>query len=97
MNFEAAKLISVKTNRKILFTLDHPKTLSQIFESVKGTNSVKNRESIYKALERMKRAGIVKKEYDSINNKILYSRASSQILIDLKKMEIRDGVDPVHE
>jgi len=89
MKFEALRLLSVKTNRLILAALDEPKTSSEIFEEVKEEASVKTREAVYRALERMKESGLVEKKYDSQNNKMLYSKPFSKLAVDLRSMKIQ--------
>lgn len=87
-SFESLRLLSVETNRVILSVLDKPKTSTEIFEAIKDIAKVKNRESVYKALEKLKETGIIEKKYDDQMKNIIYIRRFNEIRIDLDEMKI---------
>lgn len=87
-NFEALRLLSIKTNRIILSVLDEPKTSMEVFKEIKNKSEVKNRESVYKALEKLKKVSLVEKNYNDKENTLYYRRKYNKIIINLKKMKI---------
>ncbi len=51
-------------------------------------NDEKRRESIYRALNQLTEAGLLKKGYNTEDNKIEYSMVSERLLVDLSKSTI---------
>lgn len=89
MNYDLAfEAIGTKTNRIILKILSRePKTVMEIFLQVKKKTDIQNRESVYKALEKLAKAGLVEKFYDAKGKKFLYRLNVSKIVFDAKNGE----------
>lgn len=85
------QLLSVKTNQDILKILGRPKTVMEVFREIRETNefSVKNRESIYRALERLVDVKLVKKYYSETKKGFYYSRKFTELIYDIKTGEIK--------
>lgn len=87
--YEVLRLLSIETNRVILSILDEkPMRSKEIFNTVKEKTEIQNRESVYKALERLKNAGLVEKKFNEKSGNLYYSRVCKEISIDLETMEI---------
>lgn len=82
------KVLSVETNRLIMQIIDKPKTAMEIFKEVKERTQIKNRESVYKALEHLRETGLVKKFYDEEKKGIYYKRKADSISYSTKSGEI---------
>jgi len=81
--FDLFKLITTLSHRIILQELSKgPKTVMEIYHVLKNDKrlSIKNRESIYKALEKLRKVGIIEKFYDE-NNKNLFYKLKQQSLV----------------
>jgi len=88
---EIIKALDSETRRTLIQIIKNdPLTLSEIFDEIKNNNllDIKHRESIYRALEKLVEAKIVKKFY--IQNKgLCYVLIVNQILLDIKNEEIK--------
>jgi Fe2+ or Zn2+ uptake regulation protein len=84
-------LLSVPTNRIILQKLsERPKTVMELFSELKKDPriTIKNRESVYKDLEKMRLSGILSKSYDETQKNLYYSVKLKSVLIDLRTGEV---------
>ena len=85
-------LLSVLTNRIILQKLSgRSMTVMELFSELKKDPriKIKNRESVYKDLEKMKLVGILDKSYDETEKNLYYNVKMKSVLIDLKNGDIK--------
>lgn len=66
-------LSSTGALRILMLLKEKPMTLKEIDEVIHKEGIYKHRESSYKAVERMVKADLAKKEYDQARKKIIYS------------------------
>lgn len=62
--------------------LDKPLSSKEVFDIAKKKLGAKNRETTYRALETLAKAGILKKFYDPADKKIKYKLENKQIVIE---------------
>jgi len=80
------KTLSTLSHRIILKELaSGPKTVMDLFASLKREKNldIKNRESVYKALEKLRKAKLVKKYYDENRKKMFYKLSFKKISFDM--------------
>jgi len=85
-----------ETRREIIRILDRgPGTLTEIFEEIKKVQkvSVRYRESIYRALEKLVNAGLVEKYYDKEKG-ICYKLLVRKIELDLIEGNVKKVEKP---
>ena len=82
---EISKALSSKTRLRIIWILkDREMTSIEVFEEYrKKYSDIKNRETIYNALERLTEVKILKKEYEKEEKKLKYSIRAKIIVLDL--------------
>jgi len=74
---------------KILKRLaEEPLSAIDVFKKLKSELGLKNRESVYKALEQLNRAGILKKVYHEKEKKLKYELIKNKLEIDLIKCDV---------
>ena len=82
------KALSSSSNLAIVTLLsDHDMTATEIFSEL-GDRAPEYRQSVNKALEVLRQAGLVKKYYGENKNRLLYSLIYKGITINFGKMSI---------
>jgi hypothetical protein len=83
-----AKVLSSQLNQTILTLLaEHDMDAVETFCKL-GDQSPVYRQSVNKALESLRKAGLVKKYYNENKKKLCYSLLKKSVSINLEKMEI---------
>lgn len=92
---KVVKILSQKSGRAILRSiLNRSKTFKEVHQDLRGTDSsLKYRESVYKALERLVSAGLVEKirEDQSVRYRSRYSRISADFVAENLNFEERNS------
>jgi len=91
---KTCKALSSETRLKILGLFNNKShSAIEIFRKYNGNYSdSKQRETIYRELEKLVDAGILEKDYISKNKKIIYRNRLSKISIDCRELEIKTEV-----
>ena len=86
---DVLKGLSSDTRLLIIESLrDYPKSAIEVFNDVSDNAGVKNRETAYRALERLVEIKILEKKYDLSRKKFLYSIKNNTITLNLLSDEV---------
>ena len=86
---DVLKGLSSDTRLLIIDSLKNgPKSAIQVFNDISDNAGIKNRETIYRALERLVDIQILEKKYDLNTKKILYSIKNNTITLSLLSDEV---------
>ena len=81
---DVLKGLNSETKLLIIDSLkERPKSAMGVFSNITGPAKIKNRETIYRALERLVEIKILEKKYDILNKKFMYKIKNDTITLNL--------------